>query len=298
MFKKLIVSFLLVVCLLGLISCNRNETRSHKAMTKKTTLHKNQNANTIIVGTMAGPETKLMETVKKVAKKRYDLNVKIVTFSNYNTPNAALNAGEIDANAFQHTPFLDAQIKARKYKLVPIGKTFVYPMGLYSTKIKSVKEIKRGDIIAIPNDPSNEARALALLQQAKLIRVSKKAGFKATPLDIYQNRKFLKFVQLDAAELPRVLNDVTAAVINTNYAIPAGLSPDKDAIYLENKNSPYANLIVVRKKDKKNSELLKFVKAYQSAPVILEARKLFGAGAIPAWDVKAAEKKKNSQKKN
>lgn len=293
MLKKLMISFLLLGCLFGLMACTQTDTKSaNKTSTDNAVKVKKETPKTIVVGTIAGPETELMKVVKKVAKKRYGLNVKIIAFSDYNTPNAALNAGNIDANAFQHVPFLNAQIKARGYKLVPIGKTFIYPMGLYSKKIKNVKEVKRGDTIAIPNDPSNEARALLLLQKTKLITLNKKAGFNATPLNIHKNRKFLKFVQLDAAELPRVLNDVTLAVINTNYAVPAGLSPTKNAIYLENKNSPYANVIVVRKQDRKNPELLELVKAFQSTPVIIKAKQLFGDGAIPAWDVKQTSNKK------
>ena len=122
---------------------------------------------TIKVGTIAGPETDLVEAAKDYAKKKYGLNIQIVAFSDYTIPNAALADGSIDANMFQHTPYLDAAIKAKGYKIVPIAKTFIYPMGIYSKKMTGIDQVKNGNTVAIPNDPSNEARALLLLQKTK-----------------------------------------------------------------------------------------------------------------------------------
>ncbi len=135
--------------------------------------------NELKVGTISGPETELMQTAAKVAKDKYGLNIKIVEFSDYIEPNAALNDGSIDANMFQHQPFLDQQIKDRNYKLIAVGKTFVYPMGIYSTRLKTIGQIPSSGVIAIPNDPSNEGRALLLLQQAGLIKLKKSAGLYA-----------------------------------------------------------------------------------------------------------------------
>lgn len=149
--------------------------------------------NTIKVGTIAGPESELMESAKRVAKNDYGLNIKIIEFSDYLQPNAALNDGSIDANVFQHQPFLDQQIKDKQYDLIAIGKTFVYPMGIYSQKIKDLKELKKGSMLAIPNDPSNEGRAMLLLQKANLIKIKKSAGLYATPHDIIENPKQLIF---------------------------------------------------------------------------------------------------------
>ena len=143
-------------------------------------------------------------------------------------PNQALEDGEIDVNAFQHYPFLLSQIKARGYSLVPVGDTFLYPMGLYSTKIKTLTDLQPESKIAIPNDPSNEARALLLLQKAGLVTLKQHVTINATPQDVVSNPKKLKLIALDAAQLPRVLNDVAIAAINTNYAVPAGLSPSTD----------------------------------------------------------------------
>ncbi len=265
MFKNMIVG-LLVVLSMSLPACSKKE-----------------GPNTIKVGTISGPETQLMETAAKVALKRYGLHVKIIAFSDYNVPNQALSEGSIDANAFQHMPFLKAQIKARGYKIVPIGKTFLYPMGLYSKKIKRLSQLKPGSIVAIPNDPSNEARSLLLLQKAGLIRLRKGATINATPIDIASNPKHLKFVELGAPELPRALSDVALAAINTTYAIPSGLSPSKDALFTEGADSPYANIIAARVADKNSKKLRELVKASQSPQVVAEAKKLFGDGAVPVW---------------
>lgn len=237
--------------------------------------------NTLIIGTIAGPETDLVATAKEIAKNKYNLDVKIVEFNDYNLPNEALQDGSLDANVYQHLPYLQEVIKAHGYNLQAIGKTFVYPTGIYSDKIKHLDQIKDGATIAIPNDPSNETRALLLLEKAGLI--SLKETKTATIADISDNPKNLKIKELDAAQLPRILADVDAAVINTTFAVPAGLSPSHDAIYVEDKDSPYANLIVIRGDSTKKPQLELFVKAMNSPEVSDKAKTLFGDAAIPAW---------------
>jgi len=239
--------------------------------------------NTLKVGTISGPETDLMQVAKQVAKDKYGLNVKIIEFTDYTQPNASLNDGSIDANMFQHQPYLDQQIKDHHYPLIAIGKTFVYPMGIYSNKIKTLQQIPTGGIISIPNDPSNEGRALLLLQKAGLITLKKSAGLFATPVDIENNSKKLKFEELDAAQLARSLPDVSAAVINTNYAVPAGLSPTKDAIYTEGTDSPYVNIIVIRTDEANDPRMKQLVSALQSDEVKAAAKKIFNDQAIAAW---------------
>lgn len=253
----------LLVLLISLVSCNK------------------PSPNTLTVGTIAGPETDLVIVAQSVALKRYGLQVKIVEFNDYNLPNEALQDGSLDANVYQHLPYLQSAIKAHGYPLEAIGKTFIYPTGLYSNKIKHLSQIPNKAVIAIPNDPSNEARALLLLQQAGLITLNNKHSSRIT--DIRTNPKQLIFKELDAAQLPRVLPDVSAAVINTTFAIPAGLNPLHDAIYLEGKESPYANLIVIRKDNPKKPLLDQWVKALNSEPVKKKAQELFGDAAIPAW---------------
>lgn len=237
--------------------------------------------NTLIVGTISGPETELVEVAQKVALERYDITVKIVEFNDYNLPNEALQDGSLDANVYQHLPYLKAAMAAHGYDLEAIGKTFVYPTGIYSTKFKSLKKLPENALIALPNDPSNEARALLLLEKAGLITL--KDAQNATIEDIASNPRKLRFKELDAAQLPRILRDVDAAVINTNFAIPAGLRPSKNALFTEGKDSPYANLIVIRRDSDKKEQLALFVKALNSREVKAKAHELFGDSAIVAW---------------
>lgn len=244
--------------------------------------HRETKPNQLRVGTIAGPETQLMETAKEIAAK-HGLDIEIVQFSDYTLPNQALVDGSIDANMFQHYPYLQAEIAAKHYKIMPIARTFIYPMAAYSKKIKNISELKNGAIIAIPNDPSNEARALLLLQQAKLIQLKPNAGILATTTDIKNNPKNLVIKEMDAAQLPRVLPDVDLAIINTNYAMEAELLPTRDGLIVEPSSSPYANLVVVRTADKTDPRFLKLVSALHSAEVLNKAQQLFNGQAIPAW---------------
>ncbi len=239
--------------------------------------------NTIRIGTISGPETRLIEVAQQVAQQKYGLNLKIVEFSDYIEPNTALSDGSIEANMFQHQPYLDQQIKDRHYKLIAIGKTFVFPMGMYSKKITQLADIKDGALIALPNDPSNGGRALLLLQKAGLIVLKASPGLFATPNDIEKNPKHLKFKELDAAQLARSLDDVDIAVINTNYAITAGLSPTKDAILHEGSDSPYANIIVIRADEANDPRMKEMLAAIQSPEVLKAAEDIFKGQAIPAW---------------
>lgn len=237
--------------------------------------------NTLVIGTIAGPETELIETAKEVAEKEYGLTIKIVEFNDYNLPNEALQDGSLDANVYQHLPYLKAAILAHGYNLQAIGRTFVYPMGIYSKKYKSLNDIPDNSIIAVPNDPSNEMRAFLLLEESHLITLDDATN--AGVPSIESNPKKLQFKEMDAAQLPRVLPDVAAAVINTTFALPAGLNPSRDALITENKDSPYANIIVIRKDTQKRPQLELFVKALNSEQVKTKAKQLFGNAAIPAW---------------
>jgi len=237
--------------------------------------------DTLVIGTIAGPETALIEVAKNVAEEKYGLTIKIVEFNDYNLPNEALQDGSLDANVYQHLPYLKSAILTHGYDLQAIGRTFVYPMGIYSKKYKSLAALPKGAIIAVPNDPSNELRAFILLEQAHLIDVGNTNNTGMPELD--SNPHEFKFKEMDAAQLPRVLPDVDAAVINTTFALPAGLSPAKDALFKEGKDSPYANIIVVKKDTVKRSQLELFVKALNSDEVKAKAKSLFGDAAIPAW---------------
>jgi len=223
-------------------------------------------AQTIKVGVTAGPHAQLMEQVKQVAAHD-GLTIQIVEFSDYVQPNAALAAGDLDANSYQHRPYLDAQVQDRGYQLSSVASTVVFPIGIYSNKVKSLADLRTGAKFGIPNDPTNGGRVLLLLQSLDLIGLKEGAGLKATPLDVISNPKKLNFVELDAAQLPRSLNDLDASAINTNFAMSAGLNPKEDAIAIEAANSPYANLLVTRTADREQPWVAKLIKAYHSPTV-------------------------------
>ncbi|MFX1734552.1 MetQ/NlpA family ABC transporter substrate-binding protein [Paraburkholderia sp. A1RI_3L] len=237
---------------------------------------------TIKVGVTGGPHAQLMDAVKTVAA-RNGLNIKIVEFSDYVQPNAALAGGDLDANSYQHEPYLQAQVKDRGYKIIKIADTVTFPMGIYSKRVKSLAALPVGAKIAVPNDPTNGGRALLLLQKQGLIKLRADAGLKATPIDIVDNPKKLKIVELDAAQIPRSLGDVDAAAINTNFAMEAGLKPRQDAIAIEDPNGPYVNIIAIREADRNKPWVAKLVAAYHSPEVKQYIETKFGGAVVAGW---------------
>lgn len=195
------------------------------------------------------------------------ITLKVIEFTDYVTPNEALESGQIDANFFQHIPYMDSFNKERGFHLVNAGGIHVEPLALYSKKVSSVADLKAGSTVAIPNDPTNEGRALLLLQSAGLIKLAADAGLEATPMNIAENPLNLKFREIEAASLPRVLADVDAAVINGNYAIPAGLVATRDGLFVEGADSPYVNIITVKSGNENDSRIQALVKALQSGVV-------------------------------
>lgn len=236
----------------------------------------------IKIGVTAGPHAEIMDVVKKAAEKD-GLKVQVIEFNDYIQPNVALNQGDIDLNSFQHQPYLDNVISDRKYELASIAKTVIFPMGIYSKKVKSLADLKPGATIALPNDPTNGGRAYLLLEKIGLIKLKPNTGLKAAVTDIAENPKNLKFKELDAAQIPRSLDDVDIAAINTNYAMTAGLVPTKDSLALEDTNSPYANIIVSRAKDKDNPAFQKLIKAYHSEEVKKFIQEHFKGSVVTAW---------------
>ena len=234
------------------------------------------------IGVTGGPHAQIFEVVKKVAEKD-GLKIQVIEFSDYVQPNAALASGDLDANSYQHKPYLDQQVKDRGYKFVSAGYTVNFPIGIYSKKIKSLNDLKQGAKFGIPNDPTNGGRVLLVLQEKGLIKLRPEAGLKATPLDVIDNPKKIKFVELDAAQLPRSLDDLDASAINTNFALSAGLNPGKDAIAQEGAKSPYVNLIAVREADKDKPWVTKLVKAYQSEEVRKFIQTEFKGAVIPGF---------------
>lgn len=239
-------------------------------------------AETIKVGVTPGPHAQVLEAAKAVAAKK-GLDIQIVEFSDYVVPNAALEAGDLQANSFQHQPYLDNQVADRKYKIVAVGNTINFPMGIYSKKVKTWDEVKSGATLAIPNDPTNGGRVLILLRDKGIIKLKDGVGFKPTLLDISDNPKKLKITEVDAAQLPRTLPDVDVAGINTNYATQAGLDPVKDAILREDPKGPYANLIAVRAVDKDKPWVKTLVESYQSPEVKDFIEKTFKGSVLATW---------------
>lgn len=271
--KKLTAGTLAVFAAAALLAGCGGEKKTEKAPEEK---------KRIVVGITPGYSEEIMEFVKDEAKKQ-GLDVELKVFSDYVTPDQALAQKEIDLNSFQHGPFLDAFNKKNGTKLVSIGKTYLAPLKLYSTKIKDIKELKDGDKIAIPNDPSNGGRAILMLSKLGLIKV--KDGVKASDLtvnDITDNPKHLQILELEAAQLPRSLDDTAASVINAGYANSAKLDPNL-AIAKEDNTSPYVNIIAAREEDKDNPTYVKFVKIFQTDAVKNYINEKAKGALVPAW---------------
>ncbi|NVY95781.1 MetQ/NlpA family ABC transporter substrate-binding protein [Lactobacillus sp. DCY120] len=241
---------------------------------------------TVKVG-ISSADAPIWKVVQKQVKKDH-IKLKVVEFNDYNQPNTALSQGEVDINSFQHQFFLDAWNKAHHSDIVSIGVTMIQPMAIYSHKLKSLTAIKPGAKVALPNDASNEARALQLLESAGLIRLSPAKDNLPTPKNVRENKLNLKFNVLDAAQTAHSLNDVDFAVVNGNVARSAKLTA-KDRIYIEKvskKSKPWINIIAVQKKNKDNATYKKIVKAYQTEAVLKAVKKLYGPQSVAAWKIK------------
>lgn len=259
--KRLLLSFILVLCFAVQAAAADDKT--------------------IVVGVTPFPHKEIMLIAKPLLEKEgYTLELK--DFSDYVQPNVNLAEKHLTANFFQHIPYLDNMNKEKNLGLAWVAKVHIEPLGLYSKKIKSLDELKKGDIVAVPNDPTNGARALRLLEKHGLIAL--KPGELVTARDVTENPRGLKIVELEAAQLPRTLVDVTASVINTNFAVEAGLVPSKDAIVIEGGDSPYANVLVVREADKDSPAVQALIRAVLS-PEVKEyiTKELEPKGIVPAF---------------
>ena len=237
---------------------------------------------TVRIGATPGPHAQILEAVKPIAAKK-GLDIKIVEFSDYVVPNTALAGGDIEANSFQNQPYLDNQVADRGYKIESVALTVNFPIGIYSKKHKSLEALPNGATISIPNDPTNGGRALILLQDKGLIKLKEGTGYKPTPLDVTDNPKTIKFVEIEAAQGPRVLADVDAAVINTNYATSGGLDPVKDPIARENPKGPYVNIIAVRSEDKTKPWVKALVESYHTPEVKAFIEEKFKGSVLTSW---------------
>ncbi|MEV8317041.1 MetQ/NlpA family ABC transporter substrate-binding protein [Streptomyces sp. NPDC059900] len=224
----------------------------------------------LIVAATPTPQGEILEYVKKNLAKKAGLDIEIREFTDYVTPNTAVQQGEVFANYFQHKPYLDDFNKKNGTDIVPVPNATVHlePLGVYSKSVKKLDGLKSGATVALPNDTTNEARALKLLADNGLIELKKGVGYSATPKDVSKNPKNLKFKELEAAQVPRSLGDVDAAVINGNYALEAKLSPAKDAIVAEPaKGNPYGNFLAVKKGDESDPRVKKLAKLLTSPEV-------------------------------
>ncbi len=277
-FKKLLG--LAVVSALALTGCKEEKKAEAPAAAPAPAAQ----AQKVKVGVMSGPEHTVAEKAAQIAKEKYGLEVEFVLFNDYALPNTAVSKGDLDANAMQHKPYLDKDSSSKGLdNLVIVGNTFVYPLAGYSKKIKNVAELQDGAVVAVPNDPSNLARALILLEKQGLIKLKDNTNLFSTSLDIVENPKNLKIQEVDTSVAAKALDDVDLAVVNNTYAGQVGLNATEHGVFVENKESPYVNIIVARKDNQASEAVQNFVKAYQTEEVFQEAQKHFKDGVVKGW---------------
>ncbi|PZE22864.1 MetQ/NlpA family ABC transporter substrate-binding protein [Paenibacillus xerothermodurans] len=237
---------------------------------------------TLKVGATAEPHAQILKAVQPTLKEQ-GVILEIKEFTDYVQPNVQVYEKQLDANFFQHTPYLDDFNKKNNMNLVKAAGVHIEPFGAYSKKITKLEELKEGATVAIPNDPTNGGRALALLEKNGLIKLKDGAGISGTVKDIVENNKKLVVKELEAATLPRVIDEVDLALINTNYALAAKLNPTKDALFLEEKDSPYVNILVTRPDNKDSEAMQTLVKALNSEEVKKYINDTYQGAVVPAF---------------
>ena len=228
------------------------------------------------------PHAEILEFVKPALAKE-GVNLKVKVFTDYIQPNVQVAEKRLDANFFQHQPYLDEFNKAKGTNLVSVAAVHLEPLGAYSSKYKKLDDLPNGATVVIPNDATNGGRALLLLDKAGLIKLKDSSNILSTPKDIAENPKKLKFRELEAATIPRVLTQVDLALINTNYALEAKLNPEKDALVIEGSDSPYVNILVARPDDKDSADMQKLVAALHSPEVKAFINEKYKGAIIPAF---------------
>lgn len=272
--KKVLFALIALLSILTVVAgCGGEKKSDEKTADKKVVLK---------VGATPVPHAELLNLVKPILAKD-GVELQIIEFSDYIKPNLALNDKELDANFFQHTPYLEKFASERKMALISLVNVHIEPMGIYSKTVKDLTAIPTGAKISIPNDPTNGGRALALLQAAKLLKLKDGVGINGTAADIVDNPKNLEVIEVEAALLPRSLDDVALSVINSNFAMEAQLNPVKDSLFTEPKDSPYANIVAIRKGDEKRPELVKLAKALTSPEVKKFIDEKYKGAVIPAF---------------
>jgi D-methionine transport system substrate-binding protein len=273
--KKLLLGAMALLLSTSLVACG--EKKEVSAPTGA-----NGEVVTLKVGATPVPHEEVLKHIAPQLEKE-GVKLKIVPFNDYVQPNLQLNDGQLDANYFQHIPYLESFSAEHKLDLTYIAKVHIEPIGAYSKKYKSKDELPDGATIAIPNSVSDVGRVLALMEKQGLIKLKEGVGVKGTVKDIVENKKNFKFKELESAMLPRVLPDVDLAIINTNYALEAKLVPTKDALFIEDKESPYVNVLAVRTKDKDNPALQKLAKALNSPEVKKFIEEKYNGSVVPAF---------------
>lgn len=270
--KTFRMSLLLIISALLLAACGGDKEEESKALSE----------DKVLVGVTGGPHEQIFEVVKEVAAKD-GLEVELKVFSDYIMPNKALAEGQLDVNSYQHKPFMDKFNEDHGTDLVAAVPTILSAIGVYSNEIDDIADVPENAKIGIPNDPSNGSRALVLFEEAGLIKLDDAKRDNATPLDVVENEKNVSFVELDAAQLPLMLDEVNLAVINGNFAASHGLNPSTDSIYTESIDSPYVNYIVVRKENENDAVIEKLRKAYHSDEVKQFIEEEFKGSYLPKW---------------
>ena len=247
---------------------------------------KKEETKKIVIGASPSPHADILKVAKKELKKEgYELEIK--EYSDYVQPNTALESGDLDANYFQHKPYLDDFNKKKKTHLVSAGMIHYEPFGIFPGKTKTLKDLKKGATVAVPNDTTNEARALLLLQDQGLIKLKDGAGLTATKKDIVENKKDLAIKEIEAAQIPRSLKDVDIAVVNGNYALQAGLKVNKDALATEDADSvgakTYGNIVAVKKGNEKLAATKALIKALKSDTVKKYINDKYDGAVVPLF---------------
>ena len=277
--KVLALIAALVVATLAFAGCGGSQSSSSSSSSAAQT----SGTKTLKVGATAVPHAEILEAAKPLLEKE-GIKLDIVEFNDYVQPNLALNDKELDANFYQHDPYLQNFMEEHKeVKLVSAGGVHIEPMGIYSKKVKDLKDLKDGATISIPNDPTNEGRGLQLLEKAGVIKLKDGVKEKATLQDIAENPKNFKFQEVEAAQVPRTLDDVDAAIINSNFAMQVQLDPTKDSLFIEDSTSPYVNIVAVRQGDENRPEIQALMKVLHSQEIKDFINNKYKGAVVPAF---------------
>ena len=275
--KKLLSILLTVLLVVSLAACGSNNNNSNSGASDTS-----ESSYTLRVGATPVPHAEILEFVKPLLAEE-GIELEIVELTDYVTPNLALVDGDIDANFFQHVPYMESFAEDRNLDLVNIGAVHVEPLGLYSSTISSIDDLEEGAQITLPNDPTNLGRALLLLENNGLITLNDGVGLEATVFDIGENPLNLEFTEIDAAQAPRTLEDVDASIINTNYALEADLNPIEDALIIEGSESAYANIVTTTPENQDNEYLKILVDILQSEDVREFINENYNGAVVPAF---------------